>query len=235
MRFLRLLAIAMLLIVIVAIVARKATPLTRVEFIIQNPPASTWDVVTFSPLDLHHDHQKFIALVHRGLDRHSQELIRKSGLRAIVFVDKLAVKGQARMAVPDSDKGLLYLDSSIGAGNDEYQSHAFHHELFHLLMGNWKGDQYYRDPAWIALNAPGASYGQGGASTRGSENFPLTHPAPGFINRYSQTGVEEDMAEIFACLMLEDERAKMESFAENDPVLRAKINYMKALVRSAGG
>jgi hypothetical protein len=74
------------------------------------------------------------------------------------------------------------------------------------------------DVLWARLNAPGFfGYGEGGHRNRGKNLFlsssagtgsPSSPPgggtgglAPGFLNGYSQTAVEEDKAEVFAALM----------------------------------
>ena len=93
-----------------------------------------------------------------------------------------------------------------------------------------KDDAYFKDPGWMALNAPGARYGTGGAAARTSDMFAFTHPATGFVNRYSQSGVEEDMAEVFAVLSMSDELKEVEHLAERDHVLRSKLDYMRSLI-----
>ena len=87
----------------------------------------------------------------------------------------------------------------------------------------------YQDKDWAALNAPGFKYGSGGSKAQDQPTTSLlTDKLPGFLNHYSTTGVEEDKAEIFANLMVDFEYVQLR--AEQDPVLKAKVERMKALL-----
>jgi hypothetical protein len=72
-------------------------------------------------------------------------------------------------------------------------------------------------------------YGGGGWTARDDpQAFVLTDRYPGFLNRYSLTGVEEDKAEVFAHLM--GNFATVERRSRTDPVLRARVARMKELL-----
>jgi hypothetical protein len=212
----------------------KPTVVHDVRIILAHPPESTWQQVTFRAPDASRRNMlnDYANLVREELARHAPALLARAKLRAAVIVDELAVDGQRRAAVPDYPNGCLYLDPSVGAHNEEYQRHVIHHELFHFIQGRFRKDAYFKDPDWLALNAPGAQYGNGGARTRGHDVYELTHPAAGFVNLYSQSAVEEDMAEIFAVLHVETSRRKAEEWAKHDAALRAKVHYMQALIES---
>jgi hypothetical protein len=105
-----------------------------------------------------------------------------------------------------------------------------HHEFFHLMQGTVLNDQYFKDPDWAALNAPRTQYAAPGAASQRDDMYELRHPAEGFINKYSQSAVEEDMAEIFAALFVEEESTKVLEWAERDAALRAKVERMRSLI-----
>ena len=200
--------------------------------VVDDPPASTWREVTFRKIDpsARAVARKYETMVRREFARHDPALLRRSGMRVIAIVDELAVNGQRRAAVPDYPTGCLYLDPSVGNWSTIYQRHAMHHEFFHLIQGAVHDDQYYKDPSWIALNAPDVRYGSGGATNRDANVYDLTHPADGFINKYAQSSVEEDMAEVFATLFVEEESTKVLAWAKQDQFLRAKVERMRALI-----
>ena len=77
-----------------------------------------------------------------------------------------------------------------------------------------------------ALNDEGFSYGQGGAAMRDSGAGWYNHLQKGFISRYSTSGLEEDKASVFACLMVDETRKKIMSWAESDEILKNKVDYM---------
>jgi hypothetical protein len=65
------------------------------------------------------------------LSLYPEDFVRKSGLKNIVLVDKLAYMGQRRKAIPISKTGTLYLDPEPEI--IYYLQDVFHHEYFHLV------------------------------------------------------------------------------------------------------
>lgn len=209
------------------------TRAAAIEIVLEDPPASTWKEVTFEPIDVERDPQavrKYVAMVRRELSRYPPAFMERSELRSVVVVQNLCNQGQLVAVVPDHPKGILYADPAKGAHDFTYQRHALHHDFFHYLMGRWQDDTYFKDPEWIALNPPGTSYGRGGRFAQQGNQYEITHPAEGFINLYSQAGVEEDMAEVFAALQIPEERRLLLKWAKEDAVLKRKIEYMEAFV-----
>src|SRR5688572_18419339 len=188
-------------------------------------PASTWPGVTFRPLeprDAHH-RDRYLRQLRTELDLYPRAFLSRSGLRTVAVVKDLAYAGQQRSAVPDPYKGVLYLDATCAAHDAQYERHVIHHEYFHFIQGARYGTPYRIDPTWQSFNPPGFRYGKGGATTRDARVTPLTHPAPGFINLYAQSALEEDMAEVFAALRVPPERKLIQQWARQDDVLRKKI------------
>ena len=54
----------------------------------------------------------------------------------------------------------------------------------------------------------------------------FSHPQVGFLNLYSQSGLEEDKAEIFASLFVKQEHNKLKQWSQTDKVLKNKMDYM---------
>ncbi len=84
----------------------------------------------------------------------------------------------------------------------------------------------FRDRHWEALNPQGFKYGRGGANTQFDPNTGVDSDRfPGFLNQYSITGIEEDKAEVFANLMVDDDYIQIR--VRTDSVLRKKVELMK--------
>jgi hypothetical protein len=92
-----------------------------------------------------------------------------------------------------------------------------------------------QDPFWVRLNGPTFKGYQTGDGWNWMANQQPGKPRPdadkGFVSAYSMSSVQEDKAEIFAHLM-EDPAALMK-LAEADPIIHAKVQRMKQLVRQA--
>lgn len=157
-------------------------------------------------------------------------LVERTGLRRIVLCKQLSFDGQRRAAVPDFGGATLYLDVVRGMVTMSYARKVLHHEFFHIV--DWRDDrELYRDDQWSALNAKGFAYGSGGKNAQGDSTMQvLTDAYPGFLNKYSTTGVEEDKAVVFANMLADP--GVIERRTSEDPVLARKVERMKELLRS---
>lgn len=205
-----------------------------IEFSTVHIPVSTWgDSVQWRALEDPDSPalKRFAGLFSQEFSKYPVSFINRSNLKYVVFVKKLTVFSQRRSAMPDYLKEVLYLDIYVGDYDSTYQKHIIHHEFYHMVEQEFNGSAYYKDPAWSALNAPGFQYGTGGKNARGSSMYPLTHPEDGFINLYSRSGLEEDKAELYASLFIREEASRVNGWAQNDPVLRSKLEFMKKFLQ----
>ncbi|MBA4192375.1 MAG: hypothetical protein C0467_30770 [Planctomycetaceae bacterium] len=156
------------------------------------------------------------------------ELVRKTGIKAVVFCKDLTFDGQKRTAIPDFEHDTLYLDVSRGRHDDLYVRRVIHHEFFHFV--DLKDDNHlYEDERWVKLNPPGFKYGPGGAKLQNDPTVTTTgKDDPGFMNRYAAAGVEEDKAELFAHMMVEPKVVAVR--VEKDRYIRAKVERMRELM-----
>lgn len=202
----------------------------------QNPPRASWPGVSYSALktaDIKSPQgQAYQQIFIQEFSKYPIELIKLADLKQVAIVKTLKYSGQDRAALPDFLQEILYLDAFAGNNNPTYQRHVVHHEFYHLLEEEVYGNVYFKDPEWNALNPDDFRYGDGGANARTGPQYDLTHPAPGFINLYSTSGLEEDKAEIFAALMVPEERKLLSSWSQKDPVLKAKIQKMKNFLKA---
>jgi len=155
-------------------------------------------------------------------------LITKTKLKKVVLCEELAFAGQRRNAVPDWEHDVLYLEVSRGSYAPRYLATVIHHEFFHMV--DYRDDgQVYKDDVWVALNAKGFKYGNGGKNwQKDKSTTAFTDKYPGFLTHYGTTGVEEDKAELFAHLIVNP--AHVNERCKDDTVLRAKVARMKKLL-----
>ncbi len=157
-----------------------------------------------------------------------RELVKKTGLRCVVFCKDLSFAGQPRTAIPDFEHDTLYLDVTRGRHDENYVRKVIHHEFFHIV--DLKDDgRVYEDERWGRLNPPGFRYGPGGAKFQNDPTATTTgKDLPGFMNRYATAGVEEDKAEMFAHMMVEPQRVAAR--IEADKYVRAKVERMREIM-----
>lgn len=206
-----------------------------VRFVYDAPdvPRPVWPDVTYEAVADDESLRAYIALFDEEFRKYPPGFIRASGLRTVAFVRNLKYQAQERWAVPDFVHETLYLDVAVRFARDEvFQRRVIHHEFYHLLEEEWNGDPYFKDPAWAALNTPGHRYGQGGAANRDRRLSIFDHPAPGFVDRYAMSGLEEDKAEVWAAMFVPALWAKLNEWMQEDAILRAKVEFLEAFSRT---
>ncbi len=160
-------------------------------------------------------------------------LVRKTGLKKVVLGREFTLRGERRnrYAIPDYHYDAMFYDVRNSFGIATWKAYVLsvvHHEFFHFI--DHKDDGIvYGDDEWKKLNPPEFKYGKGGSTVQSDASQGLiTNQYRGFLSLYSQSGVEEDKAEVFRCLMVN--LRETEARAEDDPVLARKIELMKALL-----
>ena len=171
---------------------------------------------------------RYAALFAREFTLYPRSLIKRSGLKRVVLCKDLAYAGQLRGAIPDFEHDTLYLDVIRGGYDRKYLCKVIHHEFFHMI--DYRDDGLvYEDKQWSSLNRPDFKYGTGGKNAQlVADAQVLTDKFPGFLNYYSSTGVEEDKAELFANLIVDEDY--VEHRTRTDRVLRAKVQALKELM-----
>ena len=172
----------------------------------------------------------YLPIFPHGIFLYPAKCIQRSELKKVILCQKLRFAGQERAAVPDYTHDALYLDTSRATWSPSYMRKALHHEFFHII--DWKDDGHvYEDDSWSALNATGFKYGAHGINAQDDSSMSLlADNLPGFLTKYSTTGVEEDKAELFANMMVD--YPMVAARAKKDPILNAKFLRMKELLKS---
>jgi len=166
----------------------------------------------------------YLYLFRKEFGKYPAELISLTGLKRVVFCRELSINGQARAAVPDGENNTLYLDVRSGIYSETYRRKIIHHAFYRLL--DEASHDGPGDADWVALNSPGFHYGSEGPVAEGDNKASLiSHPAPGFLNSWAMSAVEEDKAEIFANLMVNDLKTRL--LLKDDEILRAKVRRLK--------
>lgn len=171
--------------------------------------------------------RKYLPDIVRSLSVFSPSVFKKVGLKRVVLCNGLWYKSQYRSAIPDFTSDVLYLDLSESSYPPEGAKIAIAHELFHMI-DFYDDGKLYEDKSWSRLNK-GPGYGHGGKWVLDDVHAgDLNYTRPGFLDRYSTTGVEEDKATLFA-YMISDYKMVAKR-AEKDAILRAKMNRMRTLL-----
>lgn len=154
-------------------------------------------------------------------------LVKKSGVKRIVLCTGLKAFGHAVGGVGDAL--ILYYDVKYARVDNPALRRMIHHEFFHSLDHAMNG-QVFVDPFSLHLNGENFDYDRSikaGQLDDSSLILPINAP-PGFIDRYSTSGVEEDKAQLFAYLMVSG--TKLDDLAKRDAVIAAKRKYLMKMI-----
>lgn len=163
-------------------------------------------------------------LIRTELEIYTERTVQSTYLREVVLGSNVRHNDIPVGGLCVAHNGILYF-AADKLKNWNGSRRTFHHELFHCLDYHddlWK----YYDPTWAALNESTFTYSDS------NKNKQLQSvPRLGFITNYAMTAVHEDKAELFAYMIVHHQTVK--DMAENDPILRQKIDYLKDLTRKA--
>ena len=157
---------------------------------------------------------------YKTLEYLPEELIVKSGLKYVTFVQDLKLNGQYAGGVASGDTIFL---------PPEFKDAAVFHEFFHVF------DPKAKDEKWIKLNDPSFSY-------TGSQFYQIDYSKKerrkikknirkdkiqeGFVSTYAMSFEHEDRAETFAYMIVEGKRFLKRT---KNPVMKAKMEYIMEL------
>jgi hypothetical protein len=178
---------------------------------------------------------RYMIFFSKEFNKYPVKFINTVHLKRIAIVTNLASDSSYRNAVPDSIHRVLYYDYDVLIYGVLYSMHVLHHEFYHLIELDTKGTRYYKDPSWANFNEKGFEYGHGGKYCYNivANYTELIHPYKGFIDLYSMSALEEDKCEVFAILMVAQDRFLVcKWMAKNDKILEMKVKYMKNFLHS---
>ncbi len=168
---------------------------------------------------------QYLKVLQKELDKYPKNFLYESGFESIIVCRNLSSWGVKASGYPDfGGKAVYYNYNNKCIGNK-----TIHHEICHILDNKFNGDVYKKDPNWLKLNRKDFEYGKGGRNFH--RNIPISnkwlHPSPGFYSVYAKSAQEEDKAEIYSALFVENYSACLHEWIKEDKVLRDKVDYMK--------
>ncbi len=160
------------------------------------------------------------------LGRYPPGVLRAARFRRVLACAGLTEAGSPIPSLPNVEQSLLLdVDAPVA-----YLRRLLHHEIFHFI--DFADDsQLKRDPAWEALNEAGFVYGEGGRSMRQAGSARLTPDLPGFVTLYATSALEEDKAELFACLMVYPQGVS--EISRKDRIVAGKVRLLRAQVEKS--
>ena len=158
-------------------------------------------------------------LIRENIDLYSNFFLNKINLRFLVLCKDLVVASIPALGIPNHSLKTII----INIDTDNYKlSRTIHHEIFHII-----NDQYielFDYEEWKKFNSEDFKY-QSCSTCTDKFGMKLLKKKIGFLSEYSQSTAEEDMAETFSFLMIQNSELKMK--LQNDNILKKKSKFHK--------
>ncbi len=168
----------------------------------------------------------YLSLFEEEINKYPSGFFADQDVRGVGLVRALFSSQKAAQGLYNEQARIMFFDISRYNRNKAQQRHAIHHEIFHMMLQK-KGYPLLNEQ-WAELNTPGFSYGKQTKPLRELNPYNVSAPNQlGFVTYYAMQSVQEDQAEVFACLMQEKHRRLIEQWAVKDSVLAAKIQMIK--------
>ncbi len=207
-----------------------------IKVLIDKMPKTTWEVdYEFAQEKDYQNLYNYLNILIEEFSKYPVSFIRKSKIKKVVLVKYLSVEVNFRFndasGVADYKTNTLVFDYVRGNYNDNYQRHTVHHKFYHVFEELFKQHTAWKPSEWINMNIEPYLSTSGWYSQKSPNSGKLTHPDKGFINLYSESAFEEDAAEIFAILFIQEEYEKVKLWLIEDDILAKKIKYMKSFLQ----
>lgn len=190
--------------------------------------------ITFKPVSIKEYGllNDFLMLFEKEIHQYPQEFFKKREVRAVFLVTHLFSSKRPAQGAYSAEGRVMIFDISRFSKNKALTRHSIHHELFHM-MAFQTPNYILDDPRWSQLNSSAFVYGKQHKDWTAVN--PVNPQAPnqlGFVTDYAMSSVEEDKAEVFACLMQETHHKLITRWANKDGIMRQKIQVIKDFVSS---
>lgn len=195
---------------------------------------NTTSAITFKPVSIKEYGflNDYLILFEQEIHKYPSAFFKKREVRAVFLVTHLFSNKQPVQGAYSAEGRVMIFDISRFSKNKALARHSIHHELFHM-MAFQTPNYILDDPRWSRLNSSAFVYGkQMNDWTAVNPVNPRAPNQPGFVTDYAMSSVEEDKAEVFACLMQATHYKLITRWASKDGILRQKIQAIKDFLSS---
>jgi len=154
------------------------------------------------------------------LEKYPRRFLSSGNIRGIVLVQNLAKEsGRNQNFAIDREKNYLYIDLDLGNPDlsESFVSTIIHHQLFTAIV--YANYEKYNLGEWNRLNIAGFNYGD-----------PYPGAGKGFIDWPSAMSIEDDMADIFVHLVIDDKYQEIRETLASDRMLLNKFVYLNNFI-----
>ena len=140
------------------------------------------------------DRNRIIASLEKAFSKYPANILHKY-LKTVFVLKKLEFFGLPYGGTYSKNNIYISSDDSLSTGTDFFVESIFHHEFSSILLKNYKCR--FDENAWKLLNPHDFVYGKGGISAISDGTSSMVFDANlnklGFLNKYSQSSIEEDI------------------------------------------
>lgn len=169
---------------------------------------------------------KYLYLLQKELSKYPESFLNDISINEVLIVKNLFYYSKAAEGAYNPKNKILILDFLRSKDNPIVQTHNIHHEIYHVFTANY--DYYLNINKWSAFNEATFKYSQDyNKFYKINSRFKPQQINKGFISLYSMSSPLEDMAEIYAALMIKSQAKLLNDWAKDDEILKKKIDFIK--------
>ena len=170
---------------------------------------------------------KYLTVLQKELDKYPDDFWHNAGVNSIVVCKDLSSYGYYAHGFANPWSKTVYYNYNMCI--KIYSKKTIHHELYHMIEAKYNGNIYYKDPVWAKFNSKEFKYGRGGRFFKWNDSNTKEryHPSEGFVSPYAASALEEDKAEVYSNLFVEEISACLNDWIKEDEILKNKVDYMK--------
>tara|TARA_B100001996_G_scaffold36890_1_gene27306 strand:+ start:132 stop:872 length:741 start_codon:yes stop_codon:yes gene_type:complete len=165
------------------------------------------------------DIDKKFKIILKNFNKYSSDFLKKINLKYIVLCENLSVAGINTAGVPNHKMKTLIIDIQF---NKNHFERTMHHEVFHIIKDGHS--EFFNEMIWENYNDDEFQYAE--CSTCSDRlGLSIYKKTNGFLTEYSMSTANEDMAEVFSFLMIDNNNIK--NTAKEDSILDNKVSFIK--------
>jgi hypothetical protein len=174
----------------------------------------------------------YLKLFNQEINKYPSSFFKSQNIRGIALVKRLFIQGKPAEGLYFFNYNVMFFDILRNNHKRVGQRHSIHHELFHMMQKRIPNYTPLNPDIWTSWNQPSFQYNPRTRLSRKTNPFNYYAPhEPGFVTYYAMTSVDEDQAEVFACLMQYKHKQLIDEWIQNDRIMAKKVSAIKGFVK----
>ncbi|MCD4779472.1 MAG: putative zinc-binding metallopeptidase [Candidatus Omnitrophica bacterium] len=170
----------------------------------------------------------YLKLFEQEINKYPPSFFKSRNIRGIALVKRLFIQNKPAEGLYFYNHRVMFFDILRNNHKRIAQRHSIHHELFHMMSKQTPQYAPLNEDVWASWNQHSFQYTTNPRLSKKINPYNQYAPhEPGFVSYYAMTSVEEDKAEVFACLMQYKHKKLIHEWITKDRIMSKKVAAIK--------